>query len=432
MKNTDPEVYRNIENEKLRQQTVLNMIPSENYVSPAVLQASGSILTNKYSEGYPGKRYYQGNSHVDKIESLAIERAKLLFGAEHVNVQPLSGSPANQAVYHALLKPGDKIMGLRLDMGGHLTHGHSVNFSARYYQPVSYTVDKETGLFDYDEIRKIALAERPKIIVSGATAYPRIIDFKKFHEIAEEVGAYSLADISHIAGLVAGGVHPSPFPFTDVVMTTTHKTLRGPRGAMIMCKKEDRLANTEGLDEKETFRAKNLAGKIDKAVFPGLQGGPHNHITAAKAIAFKEALSPDFKNYAQQVVSNAKALATSLMENGIKLVSNGTDNHLILIDLLPMGIGLGKEAAVALEEAGFCTNCNTVPYDPSTPFKPSGVRIGTPSLTTQGMKESEMRLIGSWMAAVLKDMDNTSLKQNIREEVKQLCLQFPIYQDLNL
>jgi len=431
MRNTDPEVYQHIHDELKRQQTVLNMIPSENYVSEAVLQASGSILTNKYSEGYSRKRYYQGNSHVDEIETLAIERAKLLFGAEHVNVQPLSGSPANQAVYHALLKPGDKIMGLRLDMGGHLTHGHSVNFSARYYKSIPYSVDKETGLFDYAEIRRIALKERPQIIVSGATAYPRTIDFKKFHEIAEEAGCYSLADISHIAGLIAGRVHPSPFPFTDVVMTTTHKTLRGPRGAMIMCKNEDRLAKVEGLEEKEARNLKNLAGKIDKAVFPGLQGGPHNHITAAKAVAFKEALSEDFRSYADQVVRNAKALAGSLMNNGIRLVSNGTDNHLILIDLLPMGIGLGKKAAVALEEAGFCTNCNTIPYDPSTPFKPSGVRIGTPSLTTQGMKESEMKQIGEWMAAVLKDMDNTRLKQTIREEVKQLCLQFPIYHNLS-
>lgn len=430
MQHTDPETYQHIQNELRRQQTVLNMIPSENFVSEAVLQASGSILTNKYSEGYSGKRYYQGNFHVDEIETLAIERAKLLFGAEHVNVQPLSGSPANQAVYHALLKPGDKIMGLRLDMGGHLTHGHTVNFSSRYYKSIPYTVDKETGLFDYDEIRRIALAERPHILVSGATAYPRTIDFKKFHEIAEEVGAYSLADISHIAGLVAGGAHPSPFPFTDVVMTTTHKTLRGPRGAIIMCRKEDRLAKVDGLDEKQALRMKNLAGKIDRAVFPGLQGGPHNHITAAKAVAFKEALSEDFKSYAQQVVRNAKALAQSLMENGIKLVSNGTDNHLILIDLLPMGVGLGKKTAVALEEAGFCTNCNTVPYDPSTPFKPSGVRIGTPSMTTQGMKEPEMKQIGEWMAAVLKDMDNTSLKEKIRGDVKEMCLRFPIYGDL--
>jgi glycine hydroxymethyltransferase len=279
-------------------------------------------------------------------------------------------------------------------------------------------------------IRKLAHAEKPQILVSGATAYPRIIDFKQFHEIAEEVGAYSLADVSHIAGLIAGNAHPSPFPETDVVMTTTHKTLRGPRGALIMCKNEDRLANIEGLDEKQVKKAKDMAGKIDRAVFPGLQGGPHNHIIAAKAVAFKEALSDEFKSYAHQIVKNAKALAESLMDNGIKLVSDGTDNHLILIDLRPQGIGLGKPAAVALEEAGFCTNCNTVPYDPSTPFKPSGVRIGTPSMTTQGMKESEMKQLGEWMAKVLLDMDNTLLKHRIRSYTKELCGYFPIYKDL--
>jgi len=366
---------------------------------------------------------------VDAIEQLAIDRAKELFGAEHVNVQPLSGSPANMAIYHAVLNPGDTIMGMRLDMGGHLTHGHKANFSSRYYKTVQYGVDKETGRFDMDAIRKLAYETKPKIIVSGATAYPRIIDFKAFHEIAEEVGAYSLADISHIAGLVAAGAHPSPFPFTDLVMTTTHKTLRGPRGAIIMSKKEDRLANLAGLDEKQQKKAKNLAGKIDRAVFPGLQGGPHNHVTAAKAVAFGEALTDEFKVYAQQVVRNAQTLAGSLMENGIKLVTDGTDNHLILIDLRPMGVALGKQAAVALEEAGMCTNCNTVPYDPSTAFKPSGVRIGTPALTTQGMKESEMRQIGGWMAQVLKDGDNADLKAKIKEEVRELCSQFPIYKD---
>src|SRR3989338_1924366 len=312
MKTVDPEVYQQIQEELKRQQTVLNMIPSENYVSEAVLEAAGSVLTNKYSEGYSQKRYYQGNSHIDQIETLAVERAKKLFNAEHVNVQPLSGSPANQAIYHAILKPGDKIMGLRLDMGGHLTHGHSVNFSARYYKAVQYCVDEKTGLFDYEAIRKLALEHKPKIIVSGATAYPRTIDFKKFHQIAEEVGAYSVADISHIAGLVAAGVHQSPFPFTDVVMTTTHKTLRGPRGAIIMCKKEDRLAQTSGLSEKEAQKEKDLAGKIDRAVFPGLQGGPHDHITAAKAVALGEALQPSFKDYSKQVIKNAQALANPL------------------------------------------------------------------------------------------------------------------------
>lgn len=436
----DLEINNCIQKELQRQQSVLNMIPSENFASKAVLQACGSILTNKYSEGYPLKRYYQGNEHIDQIELLAIERAKKLFGAEHANVQPLSGSPANQAIYHALLKPGDKITGLRLDMGGHLTHGHAVNFSARYYQSIPYTVDQKTELLDMDAIRKIALQEKPQLIVSGATAYPRMIDFKAFHEIAEEVGAYSLADISHIAGLVVAGVHHSPFPFTDVVMTTTHKTLRGPRSAIIMCKKEDRLAKADELaDESDenlsasgkkhakTRKTKNLAEKIDQAVFPGLQGGPHNHITAAKAIAFKEAMSEEFKDYAFQIIRNAKALSGSLMENGIKLVTNGTDNHLMLIDLRPFGIGLGRNAAVALEQAGICTNCNTVPYDPSTPFKPSGIRIGTPCLTTQGMKESEMKIIGEWVAKVLKDRDNTELKERIRENVKDLCAQFPVY-----
>jgi len=426
----DNEVFSAIQNELVRQQTVLNMIPSENYVSQAVLQASGSVLTNKYSEGYATKRYYQGNEHVDVIEQLAIDRAKQLFGAEHVNVQSLSGSPANMAIFHALLKPGDTILGMRLDMGGHLTHGHKVNFSSRYYNAVQYAVDEKTERFDMDAIRKLAHEHKPKIIVSGATAYPRAIDFKAFHEIAEEVGAYSFADISHIAGLVAGGAHMSPFPFTDVVMTTTHKTLRGPRSAMIMSKKEDRLAQLDGLDEKQQLRARNLAGKIDRAVFPGLQGGPHNHITAAKAVAFKEALSLDFKDYSHQIVKNAKVLADTLMEQGVKLVTNGTDNHLILIDLRNQGIGLGKQAAVALENAGMCTNCNTVPYDPSTPFKPSGVRIGTPSLTTQGMKESEMKTIGGWIAMVLRNMDDKGLQARIKQDVVELCKQFPIYQDL--
>ncbi len=426
----DPQVHQAILAELNRQRTVLNMIPSENYVSKAVLAAAGSTLTNKYSEGYPRKRYYQGNDHVDDIEELAIARAKLLFGAEHANVQPYSGSPANMAIYHALLKPGEKIMGMRLDMGGHLTHGHKVNFSAKYFQAVQYAVDEKTELLDMEQIKKLALMEKPQIIVSGATAYPRLIDFKHFHEIAEDVGAYSMADISHIAGLVAGKVHPSPFPFTDVVMTTTHKTLRGPRGAMIMSKQEDRLIETSDLEEKEAKKAKNLAGKIDRAVFPGLQGGPHQNIIAAKAVAFNEALQPEFQNYAQQIVKNAKQLAATLMENGIKLVTNGTDNHLILIDLRPFGIGLGKPAAVALEEAGICTNCNTVPYDPSTPFKPSGIRIGTPTLTTMGMEESEMKIVGEWMAKVIKNMDNTDLKQRIKEKVKDLCLQFPVYDNL--
>ena len=427
---TDPEISNLINKELIRQKEVLNLIPSENYCSPEVLKACGSVLNNKYSEGYPKKRYYQGHAFIDEIEILAIERAKKLFNAEHANVQPYSGSPANMAVYHALLKPGQKIMGMRLDMGGHLTHGHTVNFSSKYFQSIQYPVDQETELLDMELIRNMALQEKPNIIVSGATAYPRIIDFKVFHEIAEEVGAYSLADISHIAGLVATDTHPSPFPFTDVVMTTTHKTLRGPRGAIIMCKKEDRLANLTNLDEKQQALEKDLALKIDRAIFPGLQGGPHDHVIAGKAIAFKEAMQPEFQTYSHQIVRNAKALANSLMENNIKLVTNGTDNHLILIDLRPQGIGLGKPIAKSLEKAGICTNCNTVPYDPSTPFKPSGVRIGTPILTTRGMKEHEMHILGDWMARIIKDPDNKELQNKIKLQVKELCAEFPVYESL--
>ncbi len=408
VKESDPEIHGHIEAELERQKSVLNMIPSENYVSKAVLEASGSVLMNKYSEGYPFKRYYQGNAHIDKIEALAIERAKKLFGAEHVNVQPLSGSPANFSVFLALLEPGDKFLGLDLACGGHLTHGSPVNFSGKIYKQISYGVDEKTELLDMDKVREIALKERPKLIISGLTAYPRKIDFKRFQEIAEEVGAVHLADISHIAGLIAAGVHPSPFPFTDIVTTTTHKTLRGPRGGMIMC--------------KERF-----AKDIDKAVFPGTQGGPHGHTTAAKAIAFQEALQPEFKEYAKQIVKNAKALAETLMAEGMKLVTDGTDNHLILIDLRNFGIGLGKEIAVSLENAGICLNANTVPYDPSTPFKPSGLRLGTPILTTRGMKEQEMKLVGKWIAEVIKSPKDEKLQEMIKDKVKELCDEFPVY-----
>jgi len=432
LREQDPDIYSNVQGELQRLQCELQMIPSENYASKAVLQACGTVLNNKYSEGYPKRRYYQGNEFIDNVETLAIERAKKIFGAEHVNVQPDSGSIANMAIYNAVLNPKDKIMGLRLDMGGHLTHGHKVSATAKFFTPVQYDVDKETERIDMDHVRRMAEREKPEIIVSGATAYPRFYDFKEFHDIAESVGAYSLADVSHIAGLIVGGEHPSPLPFTDLVMTTTHKTLRGPRGAIILSKKEDRLAEIQGLDEKQAAKEKDLAGKIDRSVFPGLQGGPHEHIIAAKAVCFKEAISPEFKQYAQQIVRNAKQLAETLMENGIKLVTNGTDNHLILMDLRPFGIGLGKQAAVSLEGAGFCTNCNTVPYDPSTPFKPSGVRIGTPALTTRGMKQSEMKQIGEWMAAVLKDLDNKVLQQKIREDVRELCKAFPIYEELSV
>jgi len=425
----DKEIEQYIQKEQQRQQDVLNMIPSENYCSRDVLKACGSVLNNKYSEGYPFKRYYQGQENVDHIEAIAIDRAKKLFNAEHVNVQPYSGSPANMAIYHALLKPGEKLMGLRLDLGGHLTHGHTVNFSSRYFTAVHYPVDEKTELIDMNVVHALAKKEKPKIIISGATAYPRTFDFKHFHEIAEDVGAYSMADISHIAGLVIGGAHPSPFPFTDVVMTTTHKTLRGPRGAMIMCKKIDRLAKTDGLDEKQAAKAKDMAAKIDSAVFPGLQGGPHEHVIAGKAIAFKEAMTDEFKSYAAQIVKNSKALAETLMNNGIKLTTNGTDNHLIVIDLRSFGQSLGKPAAIALEEAGIVANFNTVPYDPSPPFKPSGVRMGTPILTTRGMKEPEMQFVGDCITRVLKDMNNTELKQQIKTEIKELCEQFPVYKE---
>lgn len=405
---TDPEVANLISKELLRQKEVLNMIPSENYASQAVLEACGSVLTNKYSEGYAFKRYYQGNEFVDEIEHLAVERAKKLFNAEHANVQSLSGSPANFSVFLAFLNPGDKFLGLDLACGGHLTHGSPVNFSGKIYKQVSYGVNKETELIDMDNVREIALRERPKLIISGLTAYPRTIDFRKFQEIAEEVNAIHLADVSHIAGLIAGKAIPSPFPFTDIITLTTHKTLRGPRGAIILCKEK-------------------FAKEIDKAVFPGSQGGPHEHIIAAKAVCFKEAMTNEFKDYSYQIIRNAKILARVLIDNGLKLVTNGTDNHLILIDLRQFGIGLGKEIAVALENSGICLNANTVPYDPSTPFKPSGLRLGTPILTTRGMREREMEIIGNWISQIIKDPNNSDLQKNIKKQVKQLCSEFPVY-----
>jgi glycine hydroxymethyltransferase len=431
LKKQDKEVFFIIENELVRQRNELNMIPSENYVSKAVLEASGSIMGNKYAEGYPKKRYYQGNKFIDDVELLAIDRAKKLFNAEHANVQTNSGSPANMAVYFALLNLKDKILGMNLSHGGHLTHGSPVNFSGKYYNFIEYGVNKEDGLIDMDNVRKLAEKEKPKIILSGFTAYPRTVKFKEFHEIAESVGAYSMADISHIAGLIAGGVHESPFPFTDVVTTTTHKTLRGPRSAIILSKKEDRLADVTGLDEKKAKRAKDLAGKIDKAVFPGLQGGPHENTIAAKAVAFAEAMQPSFKEYCSQTVKNAKVLADTLLDNGINLVSGGTDNHLILIDLIKTKAigkqGLGKDVAVALEEAGIVTNANTIPFDPSTPFKPSGIRLGTPTLTTRGMKESEMKVVGEGISKVINNHTNVSIRENVKQSVKELCNEHIFY-----
>jgi glycine hydroxymethyltransferase len=406
LKRTDPEIYRLIKDEERYQIESVRLIPSENYVSKAVLEATGSVLTNKYSEGYPHKRYYQGQRYIDEIETLAIDRAKALFGADHVNVQPYSGSPANLAIYFALLQQGDTLMGLALPHGGHLTHGWNVSITGSFWRPVHYTVDRETQRIDYDAIREMALKERPKIIVTGATAYPRLFDFKIFGEIAKEIGAYLLADISHISGLIVAGVHPDPVPYADVVMTTTHKTLRGPRGAMIMCRKE-------------------LAEKIDKAVFPGLQGGPHNHTTAAIAVALKEAATSEFKQYGQQVVRNAKALAAELTARGFNLVSGGTDNHLILIDLTNKKI-IGKKAAQALDRAGIICNSNTVPYDPRKPFSPSGVRIGTPAVTSRGMGEPEMKQIGAWIDKVVAHADEEAVIASVNADLIEFCRRFPV------
>jgi glycine hydroxymethyltransferase len=402
---TDPEVYDLIKAEERYEFETLRLIPSENYASAAVIEALGSVLTNKYSEGYSGKRYYEGQRYVDQLEDLAIARAQSLFQVDHANVQPYSGSPANMAAYYALLEPGDTIMGLSLPHGGHLTHGWDVNFSARFYKSVQYVVDRKTQLIDYDAVRAQAKEVRPKVIVCGATAYPRLFDFKVFGEIAKEAGAYFMADIAHISGLVAAGVHPSPAPYADVITTTTHKTLRGPRGAMIMCREQ-------------------FAGVIDRAVFPALQGGPHDHTTAAIAVALKEAASPDFKEYGAQIVRNAKAMASELLERGFDLVTGGTDNHLILIDLTNKGV-TGKKASKALDRAGIVVNANTVPYDPRKPFSPSGIRIGSPAVTSRGMKEGEMRRIVAWMDEVVANADDEATLERVRNEVRELCKAFP-------
>jgi len=422
---TDNEIYQAMLNELKRQQDGLEMIPSENYVSEAVLEALGSVLTNKYSEGYPGKRYYGGNQFIDVIENLARERAKELFGVEHANVQPYSGSPANQAVYYALLEPGDKVMGMSLPHGGHLTHGWKVSFSGRYYHSVPYGVDKESHLINYDEVLELARKERPKMIIAGATAYPREFDFKAFGQIAHEVGAYLMTDIAHIAGLIIAGVHQSPVDFADVITTTTHKTLRGPRGAIILCPKvEDRLKGTYHGDSKW-----NLAELIDRAVFPGLQGGPHNHQTAAIAVALKEAMTPEFKHYGEQIVKNAKALAARLLEHGFKLVTGGTDNHLILIDLTNKNI-TGQKAETVLDEAGITVNKNTVPFDPRKPMDPSGIRLGTPTLTTRGFKEEDMTVVADLIAETIHNSKKELVKEEVKKQVKELTKKYPIYTGL--
>ncbi len=404
IKQQDPEIYDALIKELNRQENNIELIASENFVSPEVMTVAGSHLTNKYAEGYPGKRYYGGCQFVDLAENLAIERAKQLFGGEHVNVQPHCGSSANMQVYYALLKPGDTLLGMDLNHGGHLTHGSKVSMSGNYFNAVSYGV-AEDGFIDYDEVRRIALECRPKLIVGGASAYPRAIDFKKFREIADEVGAYLMVDMAHIAGLVAAGLHQNPVPYADVVTTTTHKTLRGPRGGMIICKEE-------------------FAKAINKAVFPGTQGGPLMHIIAAKAIAFKEALSEEFKEYQKQIVKNAKTMADTLMAEGIKLFSNGTDNHLMLLDLRGTSC-TGKELEVLLDDVNITTNKNSIPFDNANPFDPNGLRVGTPSVTTRGMKEPEMVVIAKCIADTIKYKE--SVKENVRAQIKQLTEKFPLY-----
>ncbi len=400
----DQEIYSLIRQEEQRQHDKIRLIASENYVSKAVLQATGSVLTNKYSEGYSGKRYYEGQQLIDQIENIAIERAKTLFNAEHVNVQPYSGSPANMAVYLAFLQPGETILGMALPHGGHLTHGSKVSISGKYFNAESYTLN-QAGVLDYDLIHEKALACKPKILIAGHSAYPRILDFKRFREIADEVGAILMVDMAHFAGLIAGKAHPSPFPYADIVTTTTHKSLRGPRGAMILCKEK-------------------YAQAIDKAVFPGMQGGPHDNTTAAIAIALKEANTDEFKDYAAQVVKNAATLAKVLANKGFSLVTGGTENHLMLIDLTNKNIS-GKQAAKVLDMAGIVLNCNSVPFDQRKPFDPSGIRMGTCAVTSRGFKEPEMEIIGNLIDQVVADFENEEMLKTIAVEVKTLCDKFP-------
>ncbi len=403
----DPEVAAALDRETLRQHEGLEMIASENFVSEAVLEAAGSIFTNKYAEGYPGRRYYGGCEFTDVVENLARDRATQIFGAEHANVQPHSGSQANASAYAAVLQTGDTILGLDLAHGGHLTHGHKLSFSGKLFRPTFYHVRRDTELIDYDELEAIAVREKPKAIVGGGSAYPRLWDFARMRQIADKVGAYYIFDMAHIAGLVAGGVHPSPVPHAHITTTTTHKTLRGPRAGLILC-------------------GNDLATAVDKAVFPGQQGGPLVHIVAAKAVAFGEALRPEFRTYAAQIVTNAKVLAAALQEAGFRIVSGGTDNHLMLVDVFEKGI-LGSDAELALGKAGITVNKNTIPYDTNPPLKPSGIRIGTPALTTRGMKETEMRQIAKWIARALDQRNDDAALERIRHEVAELANQFPLY-----
>ncbi|MBM2839270.1 MAG: Glycine hydroxymethyltransferase [Deltaproteobacteria bacterium] len=410
LKNFDPEVYKAIVDETRREEDKIVLIASENYASEAVMEAQGCVMTNKYAEGYPGKRYYGGCEYVDVVENLAIERAKKIFGAEHVNVQPISGSAANMGVYFAMLKPGDTILGMNLAHGGHLTHGASVSFSGKIFKAVFYGVEKETGLINYDEVERIAKEHSPKMIVAGASAYSRILDFERFREIADEIGAYLMVDMAHIAGLVAAGVHPSPVPYADFVTTTTHKTLRGPRGGMILCREE-------------------YAKEIDKIIFPGIQGGPLMHVIAAKAVAFKEALTPEFRKYQEQVAKNAKALAQGMIDRGYRIVSGGTDNHLMLVDLTSKGI-TGKEAEEALDKAGITVNKNGIPFDHRPPQVTSGIRLGTAIVSTRGMKEAEMHEITNLIDRVLSNPADDMNLFSVKPDVKALCERFPFYRDL--
>ena len=408
LKQNDPEVYSVVMDETNRQRNKIELIASENFVSETVMEANGSTLTNKYAEGYPGKRYYGGCEYVDVVENLAIERAKKLFGASYANVQPHSGAQANMAVFFALLTPGDTVLSMNLAHGGHLSHGSPVNISGKYWNIVPYGVTEDTNTIDYDEVRRIALECKPKLILAGASAYPRVIDFEKFAAIAKEVGAYLMVDMAHIAGLVAAGVHPSPIPFADIVTTTTHKTLRGPRGGLILTKDEE------------------IAKKVNKAIFPGTQGGPLMHTIAAKAVCLGEALKPEFKQYAQQVVKNAQALAKQLLEEGFKLVSGGTDNHLMLVDLTGMAVDTGKAAEKMLDEVGITVNKNAIPFDTQKPFVTSGIRIGTAATTTRGFVEEDMIEIGKLIGLTLKDFDNS--KDDVMARVKALCEKHPLYE----
>ena len=407
---SDPQIAQAIANEANRQHEGLELIASENFVSMAVLEAAGSVFTNKYAEGYPGKRYYGGCEFADVVENLARERAKQIFGADHVNVQPHSGSQANMTAYMALLQPGDAVMGLNLAHGGHLTHGHPLNFSGKMYKIIPYGVRKDTETIDYDEMEQIAVRERPKMIIGGGSAYARVIDFARMRQIADKVGAKLMVDMAHIAGLVAGGVHPSPVPHSDIVTTTTHKTLRGPRAGMVLCRQE-------------------LAAAVDKITFPGIQGGPLIHIIAAKAVCFREALQPAFKDYAHQVVANARALARKIMDEGFRVITGGTDTHLMLIDVFAQGI-LGSEAENALGQAGITVNKNAIPFDSNPPLKPSGIRIGTPALTTRGMKEKEMIQTGAWIVEALRNHKDAQALARIRKQVLELAEAFPLYPEL--